>query len=124
MSSSQSAITAFITRGSRARTSPHATELKAFVTTVAGRDAVVANTLASVLLPGTGNSRCSLLAAAAARRPAACCCSELLADATRRNEPRTHRDSALARCSTRLTLRPATRYPLPATRYPLPATRY
>jgi hypothetical protein len=29
----------------------HATELKAFVTTVAGRDAAVANTLASVLLP-------------------------------------------------------------------------
>jgi hypothetical protein len=29
----------------------HATELKSFVTTVAGRDAAVANTLASVLLP-------------------------------------------------------------------------
>ena len=29
----------------------HATELKAFVTTVAGRDVAVANTLASVLLP-------------------------------------------------------------------------
>jgi hypothetical protein len=29
----------------------HATELKAFVTTVAGREAAVANTLASVLLP-------------------------------------------------------------------------
>ena len=29
----------------------HTTELKAFVTTVAGRDAAVANTLASVLLP-------------------------------------------------------------------------
>ena len=29
----------------------HATELKVFVTTVAGRDAAVANTLASVLLP-------------------------------------------------------------------------